>query len=129
MWLANCHAFPIGFQTSGRHVDLQPSERPFLVEKQGDFTASDQEAYDWMVQKGWWTQEWGDRRSRLVFIGVDLQADVIRLALEQALLTEEENTQLGGPEGWSNLTDPFYNGKLKQMNDSFRQYMSNKATL
>lgn len=129
IWLANCHAFPIGFQTSGRHVDLQPSEHPFLVEKQGDLSEKDQEAYKWMIKNGWWTEKWGDRHSRLVFIGVDLHAEEIRKALNKALLTQEESEHLGGPKGWSDLKDPFYNGKLKQMNASFHQYMANQAAL
>lgn len=94
-----------------------------------DFTDKDQEAYNWMIKRGWWTDKWGDRRSRLVFIGVDLKVEEICKALNTALLTQEESDQLGGPKGWANLKDPFYNGQLKKMNNSFHQYMANKASL
>eukprot|EP00977_Amphora_coffeiformis_P004401 scaffold936_cov106-Amphora_coffeaeformis.AAC.7 len=129
IWLANCHAFPIDFQTSGRHIDLKPSEPPVLVEKQGNFTQKDQEAYKWMVKNGWWTEKWGDRRTGLVFIGVDLREEEIRKVHNKALLTQEESEQLGGLKECSNLKDPFYNGQLKQMNDSFYQYMANQEAI
>ena len=126
LWLANSHAFPINFQTSGRHVDLKPSDMPFLVEKQGFFDAQDQIAHDWMQKQGWWTEQWGDRRSRMVFIGVDLPADEIRAALDQAVLTKAEGAELGGPEKWGEMKDPFYHGQLKQLNDSFHAHMKKK---
>ena len=129
MWIANSHAFPVNFQTAGQAIELHPSEHPFIVEKKGNFSKEDQEAYEWMQENGWWTDEWGDHRSQLVFIGVDLDKEEIHSALNKALLTKEESDALGGQEGWVNLKDPFYNGKLAQKNASFYEYMAKQSPL
>ena len=54
----------------------------------------------------------GDRRTQLVFIGVNLNKDAIHEKLNAALLTEQESATLGGMKGWRTLKDPFYNGQL-----------------
>ena len=129
VWLANSHAFPVDFQTSGQHVEIHPSEHPFIVEKKGAMSDVDSKAYEWMVKNGWWTDEWGDHRTRLVFIGVDLDAKDIHNELNKALLTKEESEALGGYEGWKKLRDPFYNGKLVAKNESLYEYMAKKEAL
>ncbi|WP_257455693.1 zinc metallochaperone GTPase ZigA [Archangium lipolyticum] len=48
---------------------------------------------------------WGDRRQEIVFITRQVDQTLLREALEECLLTDEELTQ--GPEGWSQLEDPF----------------------
>ena len=129
VWLANSHAFPVFFQTSGQHVEIHPSEHPFVVEKKGTMSDVDAKAYEWMVENGWWSDEWGDHRTRLVFIGVDLDAKDIHNELNKALLTKEESAALGGHEGWKKLNDPFYNGKLVAKNESFYAYEAKKEAL
>ena len=90
---------------------------------------ADAKAYEWMVENGWWTDEWGDHRTRLVFIGVDLDAKDIHNELNKALLTKEESAALGGHEGWKKLKDPFCNGKLVAKNESFYSYEAKKEAL
>ncbi|MGG0892699.1 GTP-binding protein [Cytobacillus horneckiae] len=49
-----------------------------------------------------WDDEHGDRHTKLVFIGVDLNVDVITKELDACLLTTSEFD-----EEWSKLSDPF----------------------
>lgn len=49
-----------------------------------------------------WDSEFGDRHSKLVFIGIDLPVQEIREALDKCLLTNNEMNQ-----DWSALPDPF----------------------
>ncbi len=49
-----------------------------------------------------WDLEFGDRHTKLVFIGVDLQSDEIIEELDKCLLTDSEFD-----EDWSTLPDPF----------------------
>ncbi|MFK3983573.1 GTP-binding protein [Micromonospora sp. NPDC050397] len=52
-----------------------------------------------------WHPDYGDRQQELVFIGVDLAVDPLRLALSECLLTDEELAT--GEQNWSRLPDPF----------------------
>ncbi|NRG46433.1 GTP-binding protein [Bacillus sp. CRN 9] len=51
---------------------------------------------------GDWDDEHGDRHTKLVFIGIDLNVDVITKELDACLLTTSEFD-----EEWSKLSDPF----------------------
>lgn len=50
-----------------------------------------------------WDKDHGDRHTKLVFIGMDLDVDLIRKELDECLLTEDEYAV-----DWSALGDPFY---------------------
>ncbi|MFB6090047.1 MAG: GTP-binding protein [Halobellus sp.] len=49
-----------------------------------------------------WDDEWGDRRSGLVFIGQEINEASLRARLDDALLTDEEFE--AGPEAWASLS-------------------------
>ncbi|MNP72187.1 putative metal chaperone YciC [compost metagenome] len=49
-----------------------------------------------------WDDTWGDRVTKLVFIGIDMDRAVIERTLDDALLTEEEMQF-----NWRELKDPF----------------------
>jgi G3E family GTPase len=51
-----------------------------------------------------WHPEWGDREQRIVFIGIDMDEQVIRARLEAALVSDEEASQ--GLALWSTFSDP-----------------------
>lgn len=50
-----------------------------------------------------WDKEHGDRHTKLVFIGIDLDVDLITKELDECLLTDEEYHS-----DWSSLNDPFH---------------------
>ncbi len=52
-----------------------------------------------------WDEVWGDRRQELMIIVQDLEAAVVREALNACLLTDSE--MQSGPSSWENLEDPF----------------------
>ncbi|MFA1609813.1 GTP-binding protein [Halobellus rubicundus] len=49
-----------------------------------------------------WDDEWGDRRTELVFIGQDVDEDSLRARLDEALLTDAEFES--GPDAWASLS-------------------------
>lgn len=52
-----------------------------------------------------WEEPWGDRRQEIVIIGRNLNEEVLRKYLDEALLTDEEME--AGPAVWSAFEDPF----------------------
>ncbi len=113
VWLANANAYPMVLQTAGKILNLNPHEMPFLhAIPEAEWIP---QCYEWrqqFIDTGRWTEANGDRHSRLVLIGVDLNKELILRKLKESLLTEEESIDLGGTEGWRNLEDPFFEGKI-----------------
>ncbi|WP_338730140.1 GTP-binding protein [Haladaptatus sp. DJG-WS-42] len=86
-WAAGCGDNKLTFGQAG------PSAR---IEVSGPWIASlselDQELYKANRPNLDWDDEWGDRRTELVFIGTDLQEETMREELETCLLTDDELT-------------------------------------
>ena len=87
IWLANASQYPIKFQTAGTSIQMAPAEQPFFVEVKkkieekkspDEFLASfiDTEVQK-LKDKGVWTEKYGDRRTRLIFIGCDLDKEKV----------------------------------------------------
>ena len=113
LWLANANAFPIDFDSAGKHLDigLNEEEMPFLAAiNKSEWEKEEEHTHKTLVRDGKWTKEFGDRRSELVFIGVGLNKALIHEKLTSALLTKKESIALGGVAGWRNLNDPFFDG-------------------
>lgn len=98
MWLATRNNTAISFSQAGVSRQLGPA---------GLWVASlseeERRAYfgDNYPKSPDWDEEWGDRVTKLVFIGVDLDKDAIVQSLDGALLTAEE---MSG--NWRSLPDP-----------------------
>ena len=135
-WVAHVDACPIDIHTAGRQLELSPNiNRPWchkLVEihPNGDETLDDnveedcdiwrdfgiREAIENFKKKGKWNENFGDRNSEFVCIGIKLEKDRLIAALKAALLTDDE--LLNGKESWKELDDPMFDGeKLWDLKD------------
>lgn len=63
---------------------------------------TDTESLDFIASH--WIDDVGDARQELVFIGIDMDENVLRSQLDAALLTEQEMAE--GPEKWLTYPDP-----------------------
>ena len=115
VWLANANSYPLNLHTAGRTLSLEPQGMPFLhCIPEEDW---EPECYDMMKKLkdiGKWSDAHGDKFSRLVLIGMNMDKALIETKLQEALITEEETKQLGGVKGWKDLPDPFFEGECAE---------------
>ena len=86
LWLADTHDLMTTFSQAGNLVTMAPS---------GLWTALDSKAYRGTKEEKSklckdWVAPWGDRRQELVFIGQNLNHQVIQTVLDKCLLSDEE---------------------------------------
>nr|WP_254662879.1 GTP-binding protein [Haladaptatus sp. W1] len=62
----------------------------------------DQDLYRSNRSATYWDEEWGDRRTQLVFIGSDVDEAAITAALDDCVLTDAEMD-----EDWDTFDNPF----------------------
>lgn len=99
-WLATQH---------GRAGSLSRAGRVTRIEPAGEWWVETPEE-EWPEEvraeiRSDWDPDVGDRRQELVFIGMDMDGERLRTALESALLTAAELA--AGPEVWATWPDPF----------------------
>lgn len=98
MWLATRNNMAISFSHAGTSKQLSPA---------GLWVAAlSQEELDYhfggeIPRTPDWDEQWGDRVTKLVFIGIDMNREAIERSLDEALLTPEE---MNG--NWRDLYDP-----------------------
>lgn len=89
----------MGLDVAGNSVRAGPKGR-WIATLPADQQAQYREIAPALDEK--WDEEWGDRGIELVFIGRDLEVDMIHKDLSSCLLTDEEME-----ESWSTYSDPF----------------------
>jgi G3E family GTPase len=115
LWLANANAFPMSIHTAGKHLTVVPIGAPFLAATdRDDWDEEGKNVYKELVKTGRWNEQFGDRGSEIVFIGVNLNKTLIEAKLKAALLTADESVALGGVKGWGGLGDPFFGGQCAE---------------
>eukprot|EP01063_Lacrimia_lanifica_P034867 TRINITY_DN6545_c0_g1_i1.p1 TRINITY_DN6545_c0_g1~~TRINITY_DN6545_c0_g1_i1.p1 ORF type:complete len:373 (+),score=154.63 TRINITY_DN6545_c0_g1_i1:746-1864(+) len=117
LWLANHDGCGVNMHTAGRQLEFHlNSSQPWIAKIPEDLWYPEhKETAAAMRAAGKWDAMYGDRRSQLVCIGVDMDKAAIIAALEDALMTEEE--MKGGWPEWRKLDDPFFHtGYLEFVN-------------
>lgn len=59
-------------------------------EKMKQYFVGNEAEYNRILNEDWKTEEWGDRRQELVFIGVGIDEEKVTNALNNCLCTEQE---------------------------------------
>lgn len=98
LWLATRNNTAISFSQAGVSRQLAPAGLWVASLSEEERIAYFGENYPKSPD---WDDEWGDRVTKLVLIGIDLDKDAITQSLDSALLTEEE---MSG--NWRSLPDP-----------------------
>ena len=89
-WRANTSMY---WSHAGKHLGVQVGGRWWASvdgELMKDFFADNPDEYQRILSEDFVTDEFGDRRQEIVFIGVHLQEERIRQALDECLLTDKE---------------------------------------
>lgn len=102
VWLASRYQYVGMWSQAGISISFDPGGSWFAMVPEEEWPA-DGESRTWIQSV--WDEEVGDCRQELVLIGVGLEEEVIREALDFALLTEEEMAR--GQASWAALEDPF----------------------
>jgi G3E family GTPase len=102
MWLASNHDETILFSVAGSTLSFEPSGL-WLAASPTDGELKDPELEEYIGKV--WAPEFGDRRQELVFIGVEMDRDVLESKLDAALLTDYEVGD--GVDVWKKYDNPF----------------------
>ena len=126
LWIANINACTVEIHCAGRQMEMAPlSDSPFCgavsdfidgpTEAKEDLSSDDLEMLLGQVEErkkmceaaGKWNKKFGDRHSELVCIGISLDEERIKKALEEALLSDEEMKNVSS---WREMPNPFFGG-------------------
>lgn len=101
-WLATRHDEALLWSQAGCSVTLGPEGHWWAAVPRDDWPDDEVERAAVLDD---FAGPYGDRRQELVFIGIDIDRQIIEQCLEECLLTDEEFA--AGPEVWSAWHDPF----------------------
>ncbi len=101
-WLATRHDEALLWSQAGCSVTLGPEGHWWAAVPQDDWPDDEVERASVMED---FAGPYGDRRQEIVFIGIEIDRQMIERRLEECLLTDEEFA--AGPEVWKLWTDPF----------------------
>lgn len=77
---------------AGKHFGISAAGKwwgTISAEKMAEFFKSDMKEYERIIREDFVSEEYGDRRQEIAFIGVGLKEDDIRFVLDQCLVTEK----------------------------------------
>lgn len=98
-WCATHNNIALLFSQAGSSVKVEPLSywvASLPKERQEEVLDNNPEV------KALWHPKYGDRHTKLVFIGMDIDVEKINRGLEECVLTEKEMN-----EDWEKLSDPF----------------------
>jgi len=100
-WFATRHDYAYQWSQAGVSIQLNPAGIWWDAASDEYWPDEAQERTQLLSQ---FDGKYGDRRQELVFIGIDLDRELIERRLQQCLLTDLEYAS--GPELWAKLPDP-----------------------
>jgi G3E family GTPase len=101
MWIATRNNMAISFSQAGVSRQLSPAGLWVAALSEEERFAYFGSEYEYPSD---WNEEWGDRITKLVFIGIEMDREEISRTLDLTLLTDEE---MAGD--WRKLNDPIPN--------------------
>jgi len=101
-WLASRHDLIGSWSQAGGACRIEPSGYWWAATPENEWPEDDTLREEIRAN---WSEPYGDRMQQLVYIGIDLDQQKIRAALDRCLLTDRE--MKGGPEKWAKMKDPF----------------------
>ncbi|WP_250293332.1 GTP-binding protein [Streptomyces atroolivaceus] len=102
LWFSSRPDAVVTWRSAGAHLDLREAGRWLEPEETGAWEAA--APHRRTLASWFWHDYYGERRNEIVFTGVDLDEQAIRLALDEALLTDRELAQ--GRDAWAAVPDP-----------------------
>ncbi|MFG3405664.1 GTP-binding protein [Streptomyces sp. NPDC048142] len=102
LWLCGRPDSVITWRSAGAHLELQEADRWLEPQETGAWQAATPQRRT--LASWFWHDYYGERRNEIVFIGVGLDEQAIRCALDEALLTDHELAQ--GRAAWAAVPDP-----------------------
>ena len=78
---------------AGKHFGLTTAGKwwgSVSKEQMKDYFSQNMSEYDRIMAEDWASEEWGDRRQEIVFIGININESLITDALDQCLCSEDE---------------------------------------
>ena len=87
------HETAMCWSHAGKHFGIQTAGKWWAgldKDQIRPYFANNMKEYERIMEEDWISDEWGDRRQELVFIGINLDEDAIREELDRCLCTEEE---------------------------------------
>lgn len=113
-WLATKHDFIGEWELAGACADIRPIGLWWAAVPKSLWPEDEAYIREYILPV--WQKPWGDRRQEIVVIGIDMDVDKIRAALDHALLTDGEME--GGPEKWiESFEDPFPIWRKRKLED------------
>ena len=101
-WVAADHRLAYEWAQAGGTINMSPSGGWWAAIPPSEWDQPDGQRPD---QQPEWHPLYGDRAQQLVFIGQDMDEDLIRSRLDDCLL--DDGVAAGGSEAWETMTNPF----------------------
>jgi len=102
-WVASQMGVALVWSQAGLSRQVQGAQ-PWLCELSDEqWSTSDESSKE--AVRAEWHPEFGDRKQEIVFIGMDMDTDALRVGLDACLLTDSELER--GEAAWAQFEDPF----------------------
>jgi G3E family GTPase len=102
-WIASQMGMALVWSQAGLSRQVQGAQPWLCALEEDQWSTSDNTSKE--AVKAEWHPQFGDRKQELVFIGMDMDTEALKAALDACLLTDEELAL--GEDVWATYEDPF----------------------